>query len=62
MYSIFSRGLTDTFKLIGVGFGASWRPQFIMNQPVGVCIDHHGRHLFNPSHGHNRCTTTTTTA
>jgi vancomycin resistance protein VanJ len=36
MYSTFSRGLTDTFKAIGAGFGASWRPQFIMNQPVGV--------------------------
>ncbi|HST06280.1 MAG TPA: endonuclease/exonuclease/phosphatase family protein [Chloroflexia bacterium] len=35
-YADFTRGLIDTFKAVGTGFGTSWRPQFIMNQPIGV--------------------------
>lgn len=36
VYNAFSRSLTDTSKSVATGFGTSWRPQFIMNQPIGV--------------------------
>ncbi len=34
-YADLSAGLTDAFKAIGSGLGTSWRPSFIMSQPVG---------------------------
>ena len=35
-YADLSTGLTDTFKVAGEGFGTTWRPPFIMSQPIGV--------------------------
>lgn len=35
-YADLSSGLTDTFKAVGAGFGTTWRPPFVMSQPVGL--------------------------
>jgi endonuclease/exonuclease/phosphatase (EEP) superfamily protein YafD len=35
-YADLSSGLTDTFKAVGSGLGTTWRPPFVMSQPVGL--------------------------
>jgi endonuclease/exonuclease/phosphatase (EEP) superfamily protein YafD len=35
-YGELSSGLTDTFKALGAGLGTTWRPPFIMSQPLGL--------------------------
>jgi len=35
-YADLSRGLTDSWKAVGVGFGTTWRPGFMMGQQLGL--------------------------
>jgi endonuclease/exonuclease/phosphatase family metal-dependent hydrolase len=35
-YGDLSAGLLDTFKAVGTGLGTTWRPPFVMSQPLGL--------------------------
>ncbi len=35
-YSDLSRGLTDSWKAVGLGFGTTWRPELMMGQELGL--------------------------
>ena len=35
-YADLSRGLTDAWKAVGMGFGTTWRPSFMMGQQLGL--------------------------
>ena len=35
-YADLSRGLTDSWKAVGLGFGTTWRPELMMGQELGL--------------------------